>query len=737
MSSDSQINVFYVIQTEDSSKHITKYEDSPTDDTADKEPSDQKKVYSCQFCPSQFDRALSLYGHLNTHKNEVFPCSVETCQQSFTSLKAFRKHVSEHNGTSHPYECDQCGLKFDRRSQLGYHIERNHEKVVNHICDICKKGFYKNSDYKNHLDSHSGIKKYSCEECGKGFSHVSNLNRHKRIHTNEKPYVCQDCGKRFNQTSTLNNHAKIHSANVFGQCPECPKKFKTGRVLLKHLRTSHMYSNENVRKVASNSVLFSHKKYLKLLTPTDTKEKFSKSFYCEVCGKQFSFKHQLKLHIVQDHEKQENFPCESCNQTFKTCDQLLGHPCKLVSQVDKGVARKEKLKNDEATELVLHLHNEEISLSTGSIEYTFIEESQSVQNNLVTDQETFTHKYEGDNDNEDNVVIESHVIIDDGCVQVEAGEEYPKYFQSGSSFEQVRTSEHETVSVQEIIKNYINPGGEDTQIVIVQNSDENYWEDSNLDTTTIEFVLDDDVIRSLSERDFENTVQLECSDQKTVADGQASTSRTLHRKGYILENVTDEGDISTTVGEDSEKDSTYKCVVCQKSFSKKCNLRNHMGLHNTSERKYKCEECSETFAWKSSLNRHKERQHMGNQLEYPCNWCEKSYKVLSILNDHVKRDHFHERKHQCDLCDKSFFKVNDLKYHKRVHLSIKPYVCSICGKKFSHVSHFYRHERIHTGEKPYKCDVCSKSFNQSNALKSHRKTHFREEAPTISLSVEN
>lgn len=121
---------------------------------------------------------------------------------------------------------------------------------------------------------------------------------------------------------------------------------------------------------------------------------------------------------------------------------------------------------------------------------------------------------------------------------------------------------------------------------------------------------------------------------------------------------------------------------------------------------------------------------MGDRIEYPCTWCDKKYKVLSILNDHVKRDHLHERKHQCDLCDKSFFKVNDLKYHRRVHLSIN-------GKKFSHVSHYYRHERIHTGVKPYKCDVCSKSFNQSNAMKSHRKTHFREDVSTIGVAVEN
>ena len=111
-----------------------------------------------------------------------------------------------------------------------------------------------------HISSHSETKKFSCETCGKGFSHVSNLNRHKRVHTKEKPYVCADCGKRFNQTSTLQNHQKIHTANVFGQCPECPKKFKTGRVLLKHLRSVHLYSSESLAKVSLRAEEMLYKK---------------------------------------------------------------------------------------------------------------------------------------------------------------------------------------------------------------------------------------------------------------------------------------------------------------------------------------------------------------------------------------------------------------------------------------------------------------------------------------------
>jgi len=90
---------------------------------------EEGKVYQCQFCPSTFDRELGLYGHLNSHKEETFQCSLATCSSTFPSLKAFRKHMAEHRGTSHPFQCPQCGLRFDRKSQLGYHIESFHQQV--------------------------------------------------------------------------------------------------------------------------------------------------------------------------------------------------------------------------------------------------------------------------------------------------------------------------------------------------------------------------------------------------------------------------------------------------------------------------------------------------------------------------------------------------------------------------------------------------------------------------------
>ncbi|KAH7395988.1 hypothetical protein BKA64DRAFT_74400 [Cadophora sp. MPI-SDFR-AT-0126] len=52
-----------------------------------------------------------------------------------------------------------------------------------------------------------------------------------------------------------------------------------------------------------------------------------------------------------------------------------------------------------------------------------------------------------------------------------------------------------------------------------------------------------------------------------------------------------------------------------------------------------------------------------------------------------------------------------------------PFKCNVCQRSYSRVDHLARHFRTHTAEKAYRCDVCSKSFTRADLLKRHASAH--------------
>ena len=153
-----------------------------------------------------------------------------------------------------------------------------------------------------------------------------------------------------------------------------------------------------------------------------------------------------------------------------------------------------------------------------------------------------------------------------------------------------------------------------------------------------------------------------------------------------------------------------------------CDVSERIGNvhYQSAEKSYKCDMCDKSFSQPSDLTTHT-RTHTGEK-PYKCDMCDKSFSRSSDLTNH-KRTHTGEKPYKCDLCDKSFAVASSLTTHKRTHTGEKPYKCDMCDKSFSRSDTLTIHIRTHTGEKSYKCDICDKSFSQSSTLTNHKRTH--------------
>ncbi|XP_026285917.1 zinc finger protein 2-like [Frankliniella occidentalis] len=77
----------------------------------------------------------------------------------------------------------------------------------------------------------------------------------------------------------------------------------------------------------------------------------------------------------------------------------------------------------------------------------------------------------------------------------------------------------------------------------------------------------------------------------------------------------------------------------------------------------------------------------------------------------------------CNICDKTFSSVSQLKKHEASHSKCNGVVCTVCNKWFKGKNALTRHERIHSGEKPFKCILCDRDFTQKEILQRHILTH--------------
>ena len=123
-----------------------------------------------------------------------------------------------------------------------------------------------------------------------------------------------------------------------------------------------------------------------------------------------------------------------------------------------------------------------------------------------------------------------------------------------------------------------------------------------------------------------------------------------------------------------------------------------------------------------------------NLKQFRCDVCEKGFNQMSQLKNHAvihlnKSSEFRHipswaKPKQCDICQKMFSDSKSLKKHvQAIHSKLKPYICQVCGHQSARKAMLQLHVRQHTGEKPFVCDSCDYRTGDHNSLRRHKRKH--------------
>ncbi|XP_044729641.1 zinc finger protein 182-like [Chrysoperla carnea] len=242
------------------------------------------------------------------------------CDKGFETVHYYQKHLKKaHDVTTNDLICTVCDELFESNELYDEHLKKVHDiddgiqTGSNYECKKCSKHFRHKYSYLAHTLTHTGVKRFSCKECGskfylkqhliahslthletvnsseRKFMNIETLTEHQKQGHNSEEVICDQCGKVLKDKYRLTQHLSSHIDGIKFTCDQCPKEFKSTAALKLH-----------------------------------QKKHGEKQHGCEVCGRKFSLRSQLRVHATI-HTGQLPYECSYCKKQFRTKYHLTVH----------------------------------------------------------------------------------------------------------------------------------------------------------------------------------------------------------------------------------------------------------------------------------------------------------------------------------------------------------------------------------------------------------------------------
>jgi KRAB domain-containing zinc finger protein len=476
--------------------------------------------------------------------------------------------------------------------------------------------------------------RYKCKYCGKGWGFLSQNLQHERIH--EKKHKCTKCTARFAETYLLRNHMiKWHGPDSVGSL------LVHNHTLKKNLKKKEISNNVPLESLGSTGVNSSNK------------------IKCPVCPRLLKNKENLRVHM-RIHNGIRPFSCKHCPYRASQWGQLNTHlKChseKHTHQCDFCTASYKHEAN--LTRHIKLVHKELEKSGT----------SNTIAVNNVTQRSS--------PDTESPLLI-----IPSPRKNKKSNTKKPNPPPSSSTHFECSTCDKRFASSNRLATHEAYHFGNSKFMC---------------ELCEVGFTRKPDLFRHYRSK--------------------------IHISALSVQNMSSDTSITPTPSQPKPVSPVKLRMLAPKPKSK------------ATEKRFKCKHCDEHFSDITSkiqheLNHYLEQPSPTAQL-FACSLCEKVFSSKGSLGNHLKTHRDVGGKFQCTVCEKSLSTSASLRIHMRKHNNIKPYTCDQCGKKFMYLTSFKRHVKSHSGSREFNCSKCPGTFMLKSDLARHfQRVHVNELNP--------
>ncbi|XP_071488461.1 uncharacterized protein [Diadema antillarum] len=599
------------------------------------------------------------------------------------------------------------------------------------ICNICRKACHNKQAFEEHQKTHIS----QCKICHISFVDEESLAQHMRDHK-ERPFVCGTCGKSYKSQFSLKEHEYSHTGHRPFVCPFCPKGFMRNKKMKLHIKKAHQKLLRAARKPPPPPIMPMHESGLKIAKEIDSNTANSHSCLNFTAQDKIALEnHQCSTtpegsgsdEQLQDQLESEpmQFKCNVCQKNYPTQKSLEKHA--KIHQIWGSAASLQ------ANSTCSSPQSSDVAEKTGNDTGPLCEQSmigprpykcQLCESTFLEDSHLQVHVEIHSMDGPWICVVCNRSLKQRAHLleHVYTHWGYKPYICLYCPMDFKRTYEaerHMSLHKQQERRKKAQQGK-------VVKTCERQAKDQALKQLTTNQVV---------------TEKLAVTKRQPSKDEDTSSS-TNEGDADLRETVPEA--VGMTPQKLDGKARPFSCEMCDKAFTAKSSLKEHLFLHYG--KPYACDFCERQFTRKAYLISHMKESHPAEDTTaveesiLDAKYEEVINKVMEKLPSvdlKVERERVEitsassDRPYSCKVCSKDFQFSATLKNHMKVHVKLKPLLCDFCERRFVRQSYLDEHIRTQhppgtrskDPNKPFKCDTCQLAFSKRAYLKDHKIRH--------------